>query len=344
MPNKKPKKGIAETAKSFNEELLAVDRETAIKIIEKYSMLNKRIDVVFNRLYEQLKRQQRSGAVFNETSILQTGLYDKLYKAINTELVKVSKSVTVLITRNQKKSGNLAIKSSKAIGKANLQEINSKLKFATLDKSAINFMSGFLGNGQPIESVVQLIPDLIQNEIKDKLAGLTVQTIAKNKAKEDIKNAIGQGLHKSLIISRSEAMRVFRNVTHQSNLKNGNLGSRWVWVARYSKSTCASCIALSGTIHPISEEMRSHPRCRCYQLFLADGVESNIELGVEWLKKQDPKTQKSVIGSNIGFEAYKSGILELNDFVGKGNNAVFGDYYYQLSVKKALEQQSTFQK
>ena len=90
--------------------------------------------------------------------------------------------------------------------------------------------------------------------------------------------------------------------------------------------------------------MRSHPRCRCYQLFLADGVESNIELGVEWLKKQDPKTQKSVIGSNIGFEAYKSGILELNDFVGKGNNAVFGDYYYQLSVKKALEQQSTFQK
>jgi hypothetical protein len=99
---------------------------------------------------------------------------------------------------------------------------------------------------------------------------------------------------------------------------------------------------MDGTFHPVTEPMRSHVRCRCVAVPGVKGV--TVDKGTTWFNKQDAETQKDIIGTEIGYNALKSGELTLKDFVGLQRNPLWGESFYQLSVKRALAGEGQFPK
>jgi hypothetical protein len=118
----------------------------------------------------------------------------------------------------------------------------------------------------------------------------------------------------------------------------------WIWVASLSSSrrTCAACIALNGTFHTLDERMQNHVMCRCVQAPAVRGSRLNIQKGSDWFAQQPAEVQKEILDKPGQYEAYRSGKLRLEDFVGIKRSAQWGDSYRVLSLKEALAGEGSF--
>jgi hypothetical protein len=66
--------------------------------------------------------------------------------------------------------------------------------------------------------------------------------------------------------------------------------AQWWWQSSLDKKTCAFCIAMHGTAHPLGEPMVSHPNCRC--------VPTDAPLrrqGWAWLRSQPSTVQNAIL-------------------------------------------------
>jgi SPP1 gp7 family putative phage head morphogenesis protein len=166
----------------------------------------------------------------------------------------------------------------------------------------------------------------------------------------DVEDALGVSRARALTICRTESLRAYRSSQLETYRANDDTLSQWVWVAALSPRTCAACIAMNGTKHPLTEEMQSHPNCRCTPVPLTKswdeilgplGIDASdipdtqptFQSGSEWLDEQDEATQREVLG-NL-YDGWANGDFTLNDVVKHSYDA---DWGHSISVKplKAL--------
>lgn len=72
------------------------------------------------------------------------------------------------------------------------------------------------------------------------------------------------------LIGEQEATGAWRDVVSATFEANSAIVGAWMWVAQ--DDACDLCAAQNGSIHDISEDLDSHPRCRCMQQPLANPV------------------------------------------------------------------------
>lgn len=94
----------------------------------------------------------------------------------------------------------------------------------------------------------------------------------------------------------------------------------WQWVAELSERTCASCVAMHGTIHPLDEPgPLDHQQGRCTRTPVTktwkqlgfEGIDEPEGFakpgdGEKWLAKQPEDVQRHILG-NRGLEAWQAG-------------------------------------
>ena len=68
-------------------------------------------------------------------------------------------------------------------------------------------------------------------------------------------------LNDALRISRTEAMNAYRAGSLSIYRANSDVVTGWMWLA--ANGACRICGPMDGSVHPLSEEMMSHPNCRC---------------------------------------------------------------------------------
>jgi hypothetical protein len=82
--------------------------------------------------------------------------------------------------------------------------------------------------------------------------------------------------------------------------------------------------------------MKTHVNCRCASAPAVKGVDLGIEKGTDWFRKQPAAVQKEILDKEGEYEAYKSGQVKLEDFVGRERSPQWGDSYRALSLSRAL--------
>lgn len=124
-------------------------------------------------------------------------------------------------------------------------------------------------------------------------------------------------------IVRTETLRAYREATRASYAAS-DLIDGWTWHSALDMTTCAVCWARHGSRHPASEVMATHPNCRCTMLPDVkswkelgfrdlDELPTSIEpKGSELFAKLTDAEQRTILGPSR-FEAYKSGLLDLDD-------------------------------
>jgi hypothetical protein len=101
----------------------------------------------------------------------------------------------------------------------------------------------------------------------------------------------------------------------------------WLWSTDgEDERTCACCVALDGTLHPIDEDFDDHANGRCMPepLDESDAGLSDAQIrdnhgydqtGEEWFAEQDAAYQRETLGPTK-YAAYKAGVISLHDLVG----------------------------
>lgn len=215
----------------------------------------------------------------------------------------------------------------------------------------------FIKTGLP-DSVVNPVPQTVVSKLlngtRDNLAGL-FGTFGKNAAKgiedvlmlalvlgdkvasiaESIKTVLDEPRWRSIAIAATEMFTVFNNALMAGYKSNAQVVAGWVWNCRLSPHSCIACILLHGTIHKLDETLLDHPRGQCFPTpyFLSMG---EIEQGSDWFEHQDEATKREILGTQVAYDLYKSGI-DLQSFIGIRHDPGYEPSVYQRSVKQIMK-------
>lgn len=137
---------------------------------------------------------------------------------------------------------------------------------------------------------------------------------------DDVHGVFNGGLHRARVIARTEIIDAYRMSQRVEEQRHKDILAGWQWVAELSERTCASCVAMHGTIHPLDEPgPLDHQQGRCTRTPVTrtwkelgfDGIDEPPGLpqpgdGEKWLAKQPEDVQRHILG-NKGYEAWQAG-------------------------------------
>jgi SPP1 gp7 family putative phage head morphogenesis protein len=166
----------------------------------------------------------------------------------------------------------------------------------------------------------------------------------------DVEDALGVSRARAVTICANEMNRCYKSAALETYRQNDDTCSGWQWQAALSPTSCALCIAMSGTKHSLDEDFASHVRCRCAPVPLTRSWEDILGIdgsdipdtrmpavsGIDWFDEQDEETQRSILGSNAAFNAFKDGAFNLKDTIGVTHDVDWGMSRYQKSLRDIL--------
>ena len=87
------------------------------------------------------------------------------------------------------------------------------------------------------------------------------------------------------------------------------------WVATLDHKTCPTCGNLDGKRFKVGKGTTApvHPRCRCLRVPVSAGSDIKTRY-VDWFERRTETAKRSILGATR-YDLYKSGELELNEFV-----------------------------
>jgi hypothetical protein len=143
---------------------------------------------------------------------------------------------------------------------------------------------GMMGDGSKLtdyfnKKLAAAVADRVKQAASNSAAAEPRAVISK------LKTGHGIILGRTLTTARTETMRAARETAHDIYKENGI--TEWIWHSQLSFKTCAFCRSKHGTRHPISEQLLSHPNCRCIAKPV-EAVHANRHAGSEQLKAEEP--------------------------------------------------------
>jgi len=231
-----------------------------------------------------------------------------------------------------------------SLGAAYAPEIASAVAggLVTLPHGAIETMSGLTADGSPLASLFDGIGAMARVEWEKALMlGVTTgkgPAVIARMAHE----ATATGLARATTIARTEMLRAFRVSAHETARQNPRVISGWMWCAALSTETCAACIAMHGTIHPMDEDFNDHPNGRCCALYITPGMDADtlrrrLPDAQKWLKSLSDDQLARIFGKGAA-DVWKSGRVSLRKFAALKRNDIWGDTYQPTPLRQLLEE------
>lgn len=278
------------------------------------------IEVRPNWLVSQHRYQQLLAELQEETLAF-------IHRAI--EAVTKSQHAAVILAPGD--ADTLVVKSLGPAPKPAVAKVRSS--FGSLPARQLEQFVGYAGDGKPLGLLLGELGPESAKAAKDSLAygvatGQSPRVIA-----TDVAQRTGIAKARALTIARTEMLRPYRTVTTQ-RFRETRVVQTWTWIATLDSSTCPACAAMNGTEHPVSEELHSHPNCRCAQ---SPNTPSWAELGFTGipdtrqptLSPQQrfaalPESERLSILGKRRLDAYEAGEITLEEMVRRTESPRWG--------------------
>jgi len=206
--------------------------------------------------------------------------------------------------------------------------------FIRLPKEALADMRGFLQEGSPLAQLLSTFGADAKREWERALITGLAQGMNPRDVARMVTKASAVPLARAERIARTEMLRSYREAHHRNYQANDDVVEGWTWQSALNTRTCASCIAMHGSFHKLSERLNDHPNGRCTPIpitktFNELGVNDlgdtrpTIRDGADWLAAQSPDIQDSVLGKEAG-GLFRAGKVALHEFVQVSENKKWG--------------------
>jgi SPP1 gp7 family putative phage head morphogenesis protein len=332
---------IYRQSQMFRAALIRRERKVATELAKAYTRMFASVQKELEQVVVRVAREGTSGLIIRERQLRM------LLAQIERQATKFTAiAVNKIAAEQSKEIGQGAEDALSLLRQAYAgSPPGLTISFAQLPEGVIESMVGNLGNGSPLRNLLNTFGAEASRDINTLLinsigAGRSLRTIAR-----DMQRITQQPLARTLLVSRTEVLRAYRQGSIATYQANKDVVKGWTWVCAASARTCMACWMLHGTEHPASEEFSSHPNCRCCAMPL---TKTWSELGIDGMREQPPiqsgesqflmlpaKDQRAILG-DASYRAWKAGAVDLQDFVGVKRSAEWGETHYHRSLREIL--------
>jgi hypothetical protein len=155
------------------------------------------------------------------------------------------------------------------------------------------------------------------------------------------RQAMGAGLNYSLTTARTAQLYAYREASRASYQANRDIVSGWRWMATLGPRTCASCLAMHGTLHSVDEVLNDHHAGRCVAVAVVPlaarlGLpEPDLGDAEAYLRSQPERVQREQMGAGI-WEEWRSGRVQLRDLTTTYDDRVYGTMRRAPTLEQVL--------
>lgn len=338
---------LEEAGRRFRAALLRREQAAASAMVTRYGQAWTAISGSLTVVTDQITAARGRGEVVNQSWLDQQDRLRKLRAQVETELTEFARFASDVTRQNQVEAIRAATVNAEraAMLKAAMADADASSGYQTglqiqgiwsrLPTGALEDLAGFSADGSPLATLFQSLGAETGTAMEQALSRSLAMGLNPRKIAAEVRRATGMGLNRALLISRTETLRAYREATSRTLEANAELLRGWVWVSGLGKRSCPACWAMHGTEHPVTEKLTGHPACRCVMVPLVKGADTDVRKGSEVFKTLSEKDQQDILGKS-GFNAYNTGAVTLDDFVGVKHSDQWGDHHYTKSLRSIL--------
>lgn len=292
----------------------SIDRATLASIYAAYQDVMERLEP----LIELVEQEAEDAGALTAARLFQLERWQELQRQVEEEMIRLATATEGATTAAQRQAVVEAVRASFDLSVSSAAATRAQASIAAgwtqLPTWAMEDLIGATAGGplrELLDSFGETAARVLTEEVVSGLAlGRSPRTVA-----DAIHRATDIGRNRALTIARTEMIRSMRSASIRNYQANRDVLSGWAWTAAHQARTCAACLAMDGTIHPLEEPFHSHPNCRCAPRPYLRGVPMReVPTGDQWLSQQPAEVQDQVLGKSGG-AAYRSGEVALMDFV-----------------------------
>ncbi len=316
--------------REYRRRIAASEAEAINELLEEYERLRQRLLAEVRKLETEIEAARQSGKPISKATINRDRRLRQLLDAIDREIRRFGRQAASIIESRQREAVTIAASESRRLVQIRGGEAESIGSF--FPGRAFETSVGMLGDGSPL---LDYFNETLSPAVSAKIREVLLDGIARGLNSRDIGRAIMKAgditKRRAMTTARTEIGRANREAARSIYIES-EIVEAWEWVASKSPRTCPACLALDGTIFKVTIPFPQHHNCRCTIIPVIEGIgRLRRTLGREWLASQPKEIQEQVLGKS-GAEAYQSGDVKLDDFVGWANDARFGKRVYTRPI------------
>lgn len=325
---------ILRSVERFRAQVLARDEAAMRQLAREWVRVEKRMMDTLTAVSQEAADAVAKGAAVDPNLLLRLRRAEDLYKQVHKELSKYGEVLDDIVTENQRQMIRLAGESTaETLRWAGALAAN----FNYLPVNAFESMIGQVAQGGPLfEYFMRTLPEETITQMGRALAQGLAQGKNPKVTARVMRDAMGIGHERALLISRTETMRAYRHA-QLANYRQTNIGAvGWKWICAKQVRTCVSCLAKDGQVFPLEQEFVDHPLGRCSSVLVIPGREFSWRTGREWFKAQPEDVQKKMMGAQK-WTAWRGNQIAFDDLSQPHSSPVFGTHYATASLEQALD-------
>lgn len=337
MPNQ------LEQAADFRERVLRGELEAADEIVRSYGQAWTHVRALVDGLTAEVEAERKAGRTVDVGWLHQRGRLKGVLREAGKRLQEAGRTAAARVTREQSAAvatGEEAARSLLTAGAGAGSKSRSKStssRSSSTPSTRREELVGYASDGTPLRAVFAKLGDATRTELRKVLVTGVAAGQDPGQIAARAREALGGGLTRALTTSRTEVFQSYRESSRRTYAATGESAPEWVWVAELSTRTCAACIAMHGTVHPITEPLGSHPNCRCTAVPWVKGGPGAEppplpETGVEWFARQSAADQEAILGP-AKFAAWREGKFALPEVVGFRADPKWGPTRWELPLR-----------
>lgn len=324
----------------FRAELLAQEASTMRALDAAHQRILRMLDPELNKLYDAMVEQMANGDKIPASWLHEAGRLEAITKLISQQISQFAVLSQMQVASLKHIAANLGTHAATEFLQAT-KPPEISWSFGLPNPKAINDLVATTQAGSPLADLFSGFGQEAAQKAEDALlAGVALGKNPREIA-PDVQEALNISRNRALTISRQESLRCYKNSNTETYRANDDVCQSWRWTCALSVRTCAACIAMDGTLHPLSEDLESHVCCRCQPVpitrdwsdILADaGIDTSaldipdtrpsLPTGADWLDSQSEAVQKQILGPR--YAGWKNGDFNLKDLVQHSHDPNWG--------------------
>ncbi len=325
---------LYDLADGYRGKLIARERGTAAELARDYGKAYRRIQErlkVLTRKIEQASPEARQSWLYEQSRLR------AFQEQVKAEIDAWAKVAGRRIEAEQLAFAELA--NNQTLGILTSQA-NVGISFRRIDSRAFLKSHGFLTDGSPLRNLLDSFGLEAGQAAADALSQSVLLGVGPAQTARLLQQALAVNLSRALTIARTETLRAFREAQREVFLQNSDIITGWVWRSARNLRTCASCWAMDGTVHPISDRLTDHPNGRCYAVAIlrADLASDRPDMGLgrDVFARLSQDSQVKIL-VQAKYAAYQTGAVTLDSnpttgISGLKLNAICGPMRYERSL------------
>jgi len=330
-----PEPEAVASVRKFRAAVLGREQQAAAEMIRRYIPIHRGIQSEIALLLAEVAEKDLT---FAQTQRLKR--YRALIAQVERDVAKFAVDAGDLITQAQRDAVGIAEAGVRSTVDARLPVGISTdtlaavgVEWNTLPAGAVEAFAGISGDGAPLG---RLLAPLGQDTAQGVTEGIS-QGIARGfsprKTAALITDKTGLGLTRSLLISRTETLRAYRESTRATYESNKAVVKGWQRSASKDGRTCPACLSLDGKQYETNEPIDSHPGCRCAMVpvtvtyaDLGLDVPEDLtppESAKQWFDRQPSSVQRDMLGKER-YRQWQNGTIGFDDFVMVLDSPIWG--------------------